>query len=60
MTKNALLKKLESTIDDAERQRLYGTIEIEFRAGEPVFLRKLQQEKLDNETENRYDQSFRR
>lgn len=55
MTKNALLKKLEMAIDDAERQRTFGTLEIEFRAGEPVFIRKMQTEKLD-ETENRRDQ----
>jgi hypothetical protein len=56
MTKDALLKKLATAIDDVERQRMFGTIEIEFRAGEPVFLRKLQQEKLDTDTENRRDQ----
>jgi hypothetical protein len=55
MTKTALLKKLETAIDDAERQRTFGTLEIEFRAGEPVFIRKMQTEKLD-ETENRRDQ----
>jgi len=60
MTKQALLKKLEAAVDDAATQRLYGTIEIEFRAGEPTFLRKLQTEKLD-ETENRYgDKTYRR
>jgi hypothetical protein len=52
MTKDALLKKLETAIDNAARGRMYGNIEIEFRAGEPVFIRKMEQEKLD-ETENR-------
>lgn len=52
MTKTALLKKIESAIDDAMRQRLYGNIEIEFRAGDPTFLRTHRQEKLD-ETEHR-------
>jgi hypothetical protein len=56
MTKDALLNKLANAIDDVERQRMFGTIEIEFRSGEPVFLRKLQQEKLDTDTENRRDQ----
>jgi len=56
MTKNALLKKIEAALDDVERQRMFGTIEIEFRAGEPVFLRKLQQEKLDTDTEIRHAQ----
>jgi len=53
MTKETLIKKLTAAIDDVERLRMFGTIEIEFRAGEPVFFRKLQQEKLDTETENR-------
>ena len=47
MNKEQLLKKLETAIDEAARQRMYGNIEIEFRAGEPVFIRKMQQEKLD-------------
>ncbi len=52
MTKDSLLKKLAATVDSAPRSRMYGTIEIEFRAGEPTFLRKTEHEKLD-ETENR-------
>lgn len=48
MMKSALLKKLEAAVDDAVRQRLYGNIEIEFRAGNPTFLRTLNQEKLDD------------
>lgn len=48
MMKSALLKKLEAAVDDAMRQRLYGNIEIEFRAGNPTFLRTLNQEKLDD------------
>ena len=55
MTKDALLKKIEAALDEAQRQKLYGNIEIEFRAGEPTFLRTHRQEKLD-ETENRRDQ----
>jgi hypothetical protein len=59
MTKTQLLKKLETAIDDAERQRLYGTIEIEFKAGEPTFLKKVATEKLD-EPGGRNEQTFRR
>lgn len=55
MNKEQLLKKLTAMIDDAGRQRMYGNIEIEFRAGVPVFIRTMQQEKLD-ETENRCGQ----
>jgi hypothetical protein len=58
MTKNALLKKLETAVDDAIRQHLYGNIEIEFRNGEAVILRSAKTEKLDGEN-NRHDQSYR-
>jgi hypothetical protein len=60
MTKQALLKKLESAIDDAIRQRLYGNIEIEFRAGDPVILRSAKTEKLNDDGENnRHGSSYR-
>jgi len=52
MMKTTLLKKLEAAIDEAMSQRLYGNIEIEFRAGHPTFLSTHRQEKLD-EAENR-------
>jgi len=61
MTRQTLLQKLERVITEAERSRLYGTIEIEFRGGRPTFLTKKDQEKLDNETENRDEsQNYRR
>jgi hypothetical protein len=47
MTKQALLKKIEVAIDEAFRERLYGNIEIEFKAGEPIYLKKFATEKLD-------------
>jgi hypothetical protein len=59
MTKTALLKKLETAIDEAASQRMYGTLEIEFRSGEPVFIRQMKQEKLD-ETENRNHAHYQR
>jgi hypothetical protein len=59
MNKEHLLKKLAALIDEAAHQRMFGNIEIEFRAGEPVFIRKMQQEKLD-ETENRHGSAYRR
>jgi hypothetical protein len=60
MTKQALLKKLETMLEGVVRDRMYGTVEIEFRAGEPTFLRKTEQEKLDD-TENRSgQQTYRR
>lgn len=59
MNRDQLLKRLTAHIDEAARQRMYGNIDIEFRAGEPVFIRKTQQEKLD-ETENRHGQRVER
>lgn len=60
MTTEALLKKLTAAIEDVERQRLYGNIEIEFRAGEAVYIRKMQTEKLDETENNRHAQPYRR
>jgi hypothetical protein len=50
MTKNALLKKLETAIEDAERSRMWGTIEIQFNDGVPALLRKSETEKLATRT----------
>jgi hypothetical protein len=55
MTKDALLKKIEVAVDEAMRQRLYGNIDIEFRAGVPIILRSAKTEKLDDEGNNRRD-----
>ena len=60
MTKTALLKKLETAIDEAERQQMYGNIEIEFRAGEPCILRTAKTEKLNDEGNNRHAQQLQR
>lgn len=60
MTKADLMKKLDAAVTEAERQRMFGTLEIEFRAGEPVFFRKHQQEKLDNTESRDARQTFQR
>lgn len=49
MTKNALLRKLEVVMTEAERSRMYGHLEIEIKNGEAVFLRKLTTERLGME-----------
>lgn len=61
MTKTALLKKLETMIDDAERAHMYGLIEIQFSNGAPVLIRKSQTEKLQESTgaNNRGQQAHR-
>jgi hypothetical protein len=56
MTIETLLKKLEREVRDANRRHLYGKIDIEFKAGEPVYLRETRQEKLDHpEVEYRHE-----
>ena len=49
MTKNALLKKLEAVMTDAERIRMYGEIQIVVRNGEATVLRTMRSEQLDAE-----------
>jgi len=53
MTKDALLKKIDSMLDQAEREKTWGQIEIELREGEPTLLRKSSTEKLDDRENNR-------
>jgi hypothetical protein len=49
MTRNALLKKLDAIMADAERNRMWGQLEIEIRDGEATLLRKSTTEKLSME-----------
>lgn len=49
MTKTALLKKIESILDELERTRAWGTIEIEVRDGQPNFVRRTLTEKIAQE-----------
>ena len=46
MTKTALLKKIETVLDELERGRAWGTIEIEVREGQPNMIRRTVNEKL--------------
>ena len=46
MDQPQLMKKLELAIEEAARQHMFGTIEIEFRDGAPFFLRVQKSEKL--------------
>jgi hypothetical protein len=50
MNKEQLMRKVEAAIDAAMRDRMYGKLEIEFCAGRPTFIRKLEQEKLESES----------
>ncbi|MGA2002170.1 MAG: hypothetical protein ABSG70_02240 [Terriglobales bacterium] len=60
MTKDALLKKVDNMLSQAERERTWGQIEIELRDGEPTLLRKTSTERLDADRERTHEQNFRR
>jgi hypothetical protein len=49
VTKTALLKKIESILNELERTRAWGTIEIEVREGQPNFVRRTLTEKIAQE-----------
>ena len=54
MDKATLMRELEAAVDAALAQRMYGKIEIDFKAGYATFLRTTAEKKLDqNKTENR-------
>ena len=56
MTKAALLKKIETILDELERGRAWGTIEVEVREGQPNMIRRSINEKIAQENPRGYDQ----
>ena len=57
MDKAVLLKKLQVILDEAERSRMFGQIEIDIRDGRAVVLRTSKTDRLDGENrgnQNRY------
>ena len=61
MNKAQLLKKLDTLIDEAQRTRMFGVVEIQFSDGVPVLLRKSITEKLCTGETNRahkHDNSY--
>ena len=52
MSKMQILRKLEAMLDDAERAKMWGNIELEIRDGVPVVIRKSTTEKLESATVN--------
>lgn len=52
MEREKLLRKLEVMLDAAQRERMWGNIEVEIRDGVPVILRKATTEKLQDDGEN--------
>ncbi len=57
MTKEQLLNKLTTLIEEAQRTRMYGLVEIQFSDGVPALLRKSTTEKLCTGENNRAQQS---
>ena len=53
MNREQLLKKLTALIDEAQRTRMYGLVEIQFSDGVPALLRKSTTEKLCTGENNR-------
>lgn len=47
MNKEQLMKKIEAAVDSAMRDRVFGSIEISFREGEPEMVRTMRTEKLN-------------
>jgi hypothetical protein len=59
MTRQALLKRLDSMLATAETERMWGNFEIEIRDGQPTVLRKQTSERLQERDITR-DQTYRR
>jgi len=49
MDRKALLRKLETMLEDVERERMYGQIAIAFRDGKADYIRKETTEKLESQ-----------
>ena len=56
MTKDALLKRIETILDELERGRAWGTIEVEVREGQPNMIRRSINEKLITQENTREQQ----
>ncbi len=59
MDKPALLQKLGTLLDEADRTRQWGNIDIEIRDGKPVVIRRSYTDKL-TEDDNRGQRNFQR
>ena len=60
MTKDALLKKLDNMLGQAERERTWGQIELELRDGKVTLLRKISTERFNTERETTHAEQFQR
>ena len=49
MDREKLIRKLDGMLDEADKARMWGNIEIEIRDGVPVIIRKSSTEKLEED-----------
>ena len=52
MTRPELYQKLDTILDCAERERSFGTVELEIRDGKVVLLRTVKTEKIEDRGNN--------
>jgi len=52
MTRSELFQKLGTLLDAAERDRTFGTVELELRDGKIVLLRTIKTEKIEDRGNN--------
>jgi hypothetical protein len=52
MTRPELLQKLGTILDAAEREKCFGTVELELRDGKTVLLRTIKTEKIEDRGNN--------
>lgn len=53
MDRKALIRKLEAMLDDAERAGMYGTIEMQLKAGQVELIRTSKTELMNNREKTR-------
>jgi hypothetical protein len=51
MEKPELLRRFEAILDEAGRTGMWGTVEVELQRGEPVLLRTIKTEKIEQRGE---------
>ena len=57
MTRPELFQKLGTVLDEAERDRTFGTVEFELRDGKIVLLRTVKTEKIEDRGNNSHAKS---
>jgi len=48
MTRPEFMRKMNDILDEAERTEMFGSLEIEIRAGRPTVLRQTKTDRLEN------------